>query len=42
MKILAGWKLWGRKPTHIPTVITANSSPELAGEMVPVWTSWWE
>ena len=36
MKILAGWKLWGRNPTHIPTMITENSGPDVSWTMVPV------
>ena len=35
MKILAGWKLWGRKPRQMPQVTTAMSGPMLSVGRLP-------
>ena len=41
MKMRAGLKLWGRKPTHMPRVMTASSGPMLGGSRRPASLSCW-
>jgi len=36
MKILAGWKLNGRNPTHTPQAITATRGPTLSRGSSPM------
>ena len=35
MKTLAGWKLWGRNPTHRPQVMATMSGAMLSGDSSP-------
>ena len=39
MKMLAGLKLNGRKPTQMPAVTTASSGPTLEGSITPTSSS---
>ena len=39
MNTRAGNRLWGRKPTHTPRVMTAHSAPGLSALMTPASAS---